>query len=69
MKQLSVKAEALAATLVHREDPLQRHAPLYVSAAYGITHLMALAIRRRSALARADEAMYADKALHRRAQA
>jgi len=61
------KAETLAATLC-TEKILHNGVPLYVSAAYGITHLEVSDTAER-ALARADEAMYADKALHRRAQA
>jgi diguanylate cyclase (GGDEF)-like protein len=63
----AAKAEALAATLC-TEKVLFNGVPLYVSAAYGITRLDLLDTAER-ALARADEAMYADKALHRRAQA
>mgnify|MGYP006186742785 CR=1 FL=1 len=61
------KAEALAATLC-TEKVLFNGIPLYVSAAYGITHI-GIGDTAEKALARADEAMYADKALHRRAQA
>ena len=61
------KAEALAATLC-TEKVLFNGIPLYVSAAYGITQV-AVGDTAEKALARADEAMYADKALHRRAQA
>jgi diguanylate cyclase (GGDEF)-like protein len=63
----AAKAEALAATLC-TEKVLFNGVPLYVSAAYGVTRLDLLDTAER-ALARADEAMYADKALHRRAQA
>jgi diguanylate cyclase (GGDEF)-like protein len=63
----ALKAEALAATLC-TERVLFNGTPLYVSAAYGITHIGA-GDTAEKALARADEAMYADKALHRRAQA
>jgi diguanylate cyclase (GGDEF)-like protein len=62
-----VKAEALAAALC-TEKVLHDGVPHYVSAAFGVTHLAAGDTAER-ALARADEAMYADKALHRRAQA
>jgi diguanylate cyclase (GGDEF)-like protein len=61
------KAETLAAT-VCTEKILYNGAPLYISAAYGVTHLEVSDTAER-ALARADEAMYADKALYRRAQA
>ncbi|MCF8507767.1 MAG: GGDEF domain-containing protein [Hyphomonadaceae bacterium] len=61
------KAEALAATLC-TEKVLFNGIPLYVSAAYGITHI-GIGDTAEKAIARADEAMYADKALHRRAQA
>lgn len=63
----AAKAEALAATLC-TEKVLFNGVPLYVSAAYGITQV-AVGDTAEKALARADEAMYADKALHRRAQA
>jgi diguanylate cyclase (GGDEF)-like protein len=63
----AAKAEALAATLC-TEKVLFNGAPLYVSAAYGVTHI-GIGDTAEKALARADEAMYADKALHRRAQA
>jgi diguanylate cyclase (GGDEF)-like protein len=63
----AAKAEALAATLC-TEKVLFNGIPLYVSAAYGITQV-AVGDTAEKALARADEAMYADKALHRRAQA
>jgi diguanylate cyclase (GGDEF)-like protein len=63
----AIKAETLAATIC-TEKILHKGAPLYVSAAYGIAHL-GLTDTAERALARADEAMYADKALHRRAQA
>lgn len=63
----AIKAETLAATIC-TERILHKGAPLYVSAAYGIAHL-GLTDTAERALARADEAMYADKALHRRAQA
>lgn len=63
----TIKAEALAATIC-TEKILHNGIPLYVSAAYGIAHVVAGDTAER-ALARADEAMYADKALHRRAQA
>ena len=63
----AAKAEALAATLC-TEKVLFNGIPLYVSAAYGVTHI-GVGDTAEKALARADEAMYADKALHRRAQA
>lgn len=62
-----LKAEALAAALC-TEKVLHEGQAHYVSAAYGITHICAEDTAEK-ALARADEAMYADKALHRRAQA
>jgi diguanylate cyclase (GGDEF)-like protein len=62
-----VKAEALAAAIC-TERFLHGGTPLNVSAAYGISHFYAGDTAER-VLARADEAMYADKALHRRAQA
>ncbi len=61
------KAEALAAALC-TEKVLHEGTPHYVSAAFGVTHMSATDTAEK-ALARADEAMYADKALHRRAQA
>ncbi|MEQ1780582.1 MAG: GGDEF domain-containing protein [Hyphomonadaceae bacterium] len=61
------KAETLAAA-IGSEKILYNGQPLYISAAYGLTHLVAGDTAER-ALARADEAMYADKALYRRAQA
>lgn len=61
------KAETLAAALC-TEKVLHEGVPLYVSAAYGVAP-MAAGDTAEKALARADEAMYADKALHRRAQA
>ena len=61
------KAETLAAA-IGSEKILYNGEPLYISAAYGLTHLVAGDTAER-ALARADEAMYADKALYRRAQA
>lgn len=63
----AIKAEALAATLC-TEKVLFNGVALYVSAAYGITPI-GVGDTAEKALARADEAMYADKALHRRAQA
>jgi diguanylate cyclase (GGDEF)-like protein len=63
----AAKAEALAATIC-TEKVLYQGQALYISAAYGLTHL-AITDTAELALARADEAMYADKALHRRAQA
>ena len=62
----AAKAEALAATLC-TEKVLYNGIALYVSAAYGITRI-GIGDTAEKALARADEAMYADKALHRRAQ-
>jgi predicted signal transduction protein with EAL and GGDEF domain len=62
-----VKAEALAAALC-TERVLHEGVAHFVSAAFGVTHLLA-GDTAEKALARADEAMYADKALHRRAQA
>lgn len=61
------KAETLAATLC-TEKILHNGTSLYISAAYGISQLGLLDTAEK-ALARADEAMFADKALHRRAQA
>ena len=61
------KAETLAAALC-TEKVLHEGVPLYVSAAYGVAPMAAGDTAEKS-LARADEAMYADKALHRRAQA
>ncbi len=61
------KAEALVAALC-TERVLHEGQAHYVSAAYGIAHIGPDDTAER-VLARADEAMYADKALHRRAQA
>ena len=61
-----LKAETLAAALC-TEKVLHEGIPLYVSAAYGVAP-MAAGDTAEKALAKADEAMYADKALHRRAQ-
>jgi len=61
------KAEALAAALC-TEKVLHEGEAHYVTAAFGVTHITAQDTVE-LALARADEAMYADKALHRRAQA
>lgn len=61
------KAEALAAAIC-TERFLHDGTPLLVSAAFGISHFVSGDSAER-VLARADEAMYADKALHRRAQA
>ena len=61
-----MKAEALAAALC-TEKVLHEGEAHYVSAAFGVAHMTAADTAER-ALARADEAMYADKALHRRAQ-
>lgn len=63
----AAKAEALVATIC-TEKVLHKGASIYISAAYGLTHLVAGDTAER-ALARADEAMYADKAAYRRAQA
>jgi len=62
-----VKAEALAAALC-TEKVLHDGEAHHVSAAFGIAHFV-VGDTAEKALARADEAMYADKALHRRAQA
>jgi len=62
-----VKAEALAAAIC-TERVLHDGNAHMVSAALGVSHLRA-ADTAEGVLARADEAMYADKALHRRAQA
>jgi diguanylate cyclase (GGDEF)-like protein len=62
-----VKAEALAAALC-TEKVLHNGEAHYVSAAYGITNF-SQGDTAEGVLARADEAMYADKALHRRAMA
>jgi diguanylate cyclase (GGDEF)-like protein len=61
------KAESLAAALC-TERVLHEGTPLYVSAAFGVAQI-GQGDTAEKALARADEAMYADKALHRRAQA
>lgn len=61
------KAEALAAA-IRTEKVLHDGTALYVSAAFGLAHMTASDTAEK-ALERADEAMYADKALHRRAQA
>jgi GGDEF domain-containing protein len=61
------KAEALAAA-VCTERFLYDGETHAISAAYGISHFYAGDNAER-VLARADEEMYADKALHRRAQA
>lgn len=63
----AAKAEALVAALA-TERVLHEGIPHYVSAAYGIAHID-LEDTAEGALARADEAMYADKALYRRAAA
>jgi diguanylate cyclase (GGDEF)-like protein len=63
----TVKAESLAAAIC-TERVLHNGEALFVSAAFGITHFRA-GDTAEGVLARADEAMYADKALHRRAQA
>jgi diguanylate cyclase (GGDEF)-like protein len=62
-----VKAESLAAA-VCTEKVLHNGESHFVSAAYGITNFSA-GDTAEAVLARADEAMYADKALHRRAMA
>ncbi len=62
-----VKAEALAAAIC-TERVLHAGEAHYVSAAIGMAHFKA-SDTAEGVLARADEAMYADKALHRRAQA
>ena len=61
-----VKAEALAAAIC-TERILHGGEAHYISAAIGIAHFNA-GDTAEGALARADEAMYADKALHRRAK-
>lgn len=61
----AAKAETLVAALA-TEKVLHEGVPHYVSAAYGIAHIH-LDDTAEGALARADEAMYADKALYRRA--
>lgn len=61
-----VKAEALAAAIC-TERVLYAGQAHYVSAAIGIAHFRP-GDTAEGVLARADEAMYADKALHRRAQ-
>ncbi len=61
----AAKAETLVAALA-TEKVLHEGVPHYVSAAYGIAHIH-LEDTAEGALARADEAMYADKALYRRA--
>ncbi len=62
-----VKAEALAAAIC-TERVLHEGAPLYVSAAIGVAAFHP-GEGAEQTLARADELMYRDKALHRRAQA
>jgi diguanylate cyclase (GGDEF)-like protein len=62
-----LKAEALAAAIC-TERVLHGGEAHFVSAAFGITHFRP-SDTAEGVLARADEAMYADKALHRRAQA
>jgi diguanylate cyclase (GGDEF)-like protein len=62
-----VKAESLAAAIC-TERVLHAGQAHYVSAAIGMAHFRP-GDTAESVLARADEAMYADKALHRRAQA
>ena len=61
----AAKAETLVAALA-TEKVLHEGVPHYVSAAYGIAHIH-LEDTAEGALARADEAMYADMALYRRA--
>jgi diguanylate cyclase (GGDEF)-like protein len=61
------KAETLAAAIC-TERVLHGDDTHFVSAAFGITHFRPTDTAE-GVLARADEAMYADKALHRRAQA
>jgi diguanylate cyclase (GGDEF)-like protein len=61
----AAKAEALAAA-ISTERVLHEAQAHYVSAAYGIAQILP-ADTAEGALARADEAMYADKALYRRA--
>jgi diguanylate cyclase (GGDEF)-like protein len=63
----AVKAEALAAAIC-TERVIHEGNAHFVSAAIGITRFSA-GDTAEQVLARADEAMYADKALHRRAQA
>lgn len=63
----AAKAETLVAALA-TERVLHEGVPHFVSAAYGVAHID-LDDTAESALARADEAMYADKALYRRAAA
>jgi diguanylate cyclase (GGDEF)-like protein len=63
----ATKAETLVAAL-STEKVLHEGVPHYVSAAYGIAHIH-VEDTAEGALARADEAMYADKALYRRAAA
>jgi diguanylate cyclase (GGDEF)-like protein len=63
----AAKAETLVAALA-TERVLHEGIPHYVSAAYGIAHIE-VEDTAEGALARADEAMYADKALYRRAAA
>lgn len=62
-----LKAETLAAAIC-TERVLHEGEAHYVSAAFGIAHVNP-GDTAEGVLARADEAMYADKALHRRAQA
>jgi diguanylate cyclase (GGDEF)-like protein len=61
------KAETLAAAIC-TEKVLHDGAPLSVSAAFGLSHFN-VSDSAEKLLAKADEAMYADKALHRRARA
>ncbi len=62
-----VKAEALAAAIC-TDRVLHNGEAHFISAAFGITNLIS-GDSAEGVLARADEAMYADKALHRRAMA
>jgi diguanylate cyclase (GGDEF)-like protein len=61
------KAETLAAAIC-TERVLHEGLPLFISAAFGMAQFRATEGAEQT-LARADESMYADKALHRRAQA
>jgi diguanylate cyclase (GGDEF)-like protein len=61
------KAETLAAA-IRTEKVLHEGEPLSVNAAFGLSHFNT-SDSAEKLLAKADEAMYADKALHRRARA
>jgi GGDEF domain-containing protein len=61
------KAETLAAAIC-TEKVLHEGVALGVSAAFGLSHFN-ISDTAEKLLAKADEAMYADKALHRRARA